>query len=146
MRYRSKLKTALMFQERLIQEKEKEISEIMQKYQQIKENLDREKNKVNINRNELEKGRVLNSSYFFGSFDKKLIDEYEGQIKKLDLELKFKKLEYQRLLKKKERIEEMDKKRENEFYVQIDKKEQKEIEDLNEFLKLFKDGGEENWK
>jgi len=141
MKYKSKFDVVLMMQQKEIDEKEIELAEVIKKHAKVMEKIEKEKKQQTLFREELKKGAV-DAAFFSGSFDsmyqKTLNEEYE----KIELELKLKRLEYEKMMKKKEKIEELDKKEEKKFYDEWKRKEQKKIIGLKSIMKLHEKRGE----
>lgn len=126
----------------LLEKKEREIAILSKKRYEINEKIEHEENKEEYLWLELKKGREMNSSYFYGNNNENYKKELRKIIEKLDLDLKIKTFEFQRIKKKRDKIIEMDQKERKQFYKNIEEKDRKEAEDLMQTLNGFKDGGE----
>lgn len=141
MKYKSKFDVVLMLQQKEIEEKEMELSRVIQKQTEIMKKIEKEKQQHTLFRTELQKG-VVDAAFFSGSFDSIYRKNLDGELEKVELELKLKRLEYEKMMKKKEKIEEIDKQEEKKFYDEWKRKEQKKIIGLKSIMKLHEKRGE----
>ena len=141
--YKSKLTQAIKFQIKLMKEKESEIAELLVKRTSLQEKLEKKENKYEHFKNEMQGGRVVDSSYFFGVFNENMEQNLKEEIKRLDMEIRFKQMEREKIKKKKEVICDMDEKRKLAFYKELQKKERKQIENTIAAMRQLKEGEED---
>lgn len=141
--YKSKLTQAIKFQTKLMKEKESEIAELLVKRTSLQANLEKKESKYEHFKNEMQGGRVVDSSYFFGVFNENMEQNLKEEIKRLDKEIRFKQMEREKIKKKKEVICDIDEKRKLAFYKELQKKERKQIENTIAAMRQLKEGEED---
>lgn len=135
MKYKSKLKVPLMLEQKKLREKEIEIAALIKENNKIEQDINNEEEKHLLLRQALSKGEGISSSFFVGSVNHFYVQNKNKALNKIKEELKKKNLEHQMIKKKLEAINDLDKKREKEFYVEIEKKEWLKAEELRSLKK-----------
>lgn len=138
MEYKSKLRIALILQEKEIKEKEEQIAQLIKQKNKLIEQLKKEEEKWNVAKEELSKGQPIHSSFFMYEVDEELKQKNKVLIKEIENQLEVENKTYLILINKKNKMEELDKKREKEFYEELHKKELKKIESLYATIKKRK--------
>lgn len=142
MKYQSKLRMILDMEEK----KEEKIKEDLRTLATFKETIVREleKEEASIQSfyDALGKGETVSSSFFSRTSDRLYRLKKEEELQRINQLILFKKQEYQQLKKKMERMRTLDAEREKAFYKEIEKKEERAIEELKTMMKHLEKGGE----
>lgn len=119
---------------------EKQILELTNEKTMVLKKLKREKENIQVGKEELSKRGTLNSSFFMGFYgDAESIKKYETELEKIEQKIKYILIELEKLKKKEEKVWEINKKREKEFYVELNKKEESSVSELKILLDIKED-------
>lgn len=128
MEYKSKFILAIKLQEKILKEKRREIGVIVSRKNEIEQKIAKEIKKEEELKNQL-KEQSMDAVYFMSIIDGSYIENNRKILEEVNLELKVKKIEYEKIKKKKEMLEKMDEQRMIEFFEEKERKEEKELED-----------------
>lgn len=142
MRYKSKLTIILKMEEEKERKVQEELRILLEWKQKIEQELTQEEERVALFWEELKKGMPVSSSFFSGSVDRAYRLKKEQEVKDIQHLLALKNQEYQAIKKKIERLQAVDLERERQFLREMEKKEEREIEELKTMKKHLEKGGE----
>lgn len=142
MTYKSKLTIILKMEEEKERKVQEELRILLEWKQKTEQELIQEEARVALFWEELRKGIPVSSSFFSGSSDRASRLKKEQEIQDIQHLLLLKNQEYQLIKKKIERLQAVDLERERQFVREMEKKEEREIEELKTMKKHLEKGGE----
>lgn len=142
MKYENKLKIPIMMEEKKLRQVQETLQHLLKVKGDILKKIQNEENKLSEFQSLLTNKGEASSSFFAGYYDRLYVLKKEKELEELLVMIHSKNLEQQALKNKIEKMKEVSRLREKNHYDALERKEEKEVEELKGMLRNLNERGD----